>query len=111
MNLHAIANRYISAVNPNSIATLRISAGYVTNLDGKRVPQYAPPVTVQAQVQSLANIELRQIESLNIQGIVSAAYLYGDINGLVRLDKKGGDLLTIDGQDWLIVVVLENWPG
>ncbi len=54
--------------------------------------------------------ELKQLDSLNIQGIKRAIYLNGDWHGLVRTAKKGGDLITLpDGSIWLAVLELENW--
>ena len=114
LNLRAIASPLVSIVNPMRYATVRLSAGYTTSPDGARVPKYENdnPADVYVRVQSLAQKELDHLDGLNIQGVVSAAYIEGgNWSGCVRSEVRGGDLLTIDGADWLIVTVLENWDG
>lgn len=66
---------------------------------------------ISAQVQALTNKDLRQIEGLNLNGLSHAMYLFGDVQGVVRADNKGGDLVTMldDGTVWLVNLVLENW--
>ena len=44
------------------------------------------------------------------QGTIRAAYLYGNLAGVVRPDSKGGDLVEFNSQSWLVVKVLETWP-
>jgi hypothetical protein len=111
MNLHAIAGGLIRKVNPNRNASLRVSTGYTTNSDGTRVPTYAQPVGVSVQVQDVGSKELQLIEGLNVQGQISTFYLSGDWEGVVRGDRQGGDLIDLDGQTWLVVQVVESWPG
>lgn len=110
MNLHGIANGAISAVNPNVIATVRYSNGYTIAPGGKQVPAYIDTPNQTIQVQALTAQEIKQIASLNIQGVVRAIYLYGGTQGVVRLSGKGGDLIVFNGQTWLTATVLETWP-
>jgi hypothetical protein len=117
MNLHAIASGVVAAVNPPIDAIVRISCGYDTASDGKRTPKYLPPVTVPAQLQSMTFGDLRQVEGLNLQGDKRGIYLYGNLNGIVRAENKGGDMITLawpgnalDGSEWLVAMVLEHWP-
>ena len=111
MNLHAIVSGAISAVNPLSTATLRVSTGYGFTDDGRQVPTYAPDVQVTADIQSLSARDVRQIEFLNLQNIQNTIYLNGQVSGIVRSQNKGGDLiLTDDGAVYLVVAVLEQWP-
>lgn len=110
MNLHAIASGAIASVNPMLTLTIQASTGYTTAPDGSRVPSYAPPVSVQGQVQSLTYNDLTQLEGLALQGEKRAVYLNGNWSGVVRPDGKGGDLIAFpDGTVWLVVQVLENW--
>jgi hypothetical protein len=111
VNLHGLAVGVISAVNPlEQIVVLR-STGQTTQPDGKRVPQYADPTPVFAQVQSLTADDLRQIDGLNLQGVKRAIYINGRTDGIIRRDQKGGDLvIRSDGVTWLNVHVLEYWP-
>lgn len=112
MNLRAIANAATQAINPNTPATLRTSTGSTTNPDGSTTPDYANS-TVTAQVQATSGKDLHQLDNLNVQGVQQVAYLSGDAEGLVRLQQKGGDLLTIaSGRyagTWLVAVVIERW--
>jgi hypothetical protein len=66
---------------------------------------------VPAQIQSLTFRDLQQIDGLNLQGNRNGIYFYGQIDGIVRPDNKGGDLITFpDGSIWLVAMVLEDWP-
>ena len=111
MNLHRIVSTVISAVNPNQMITVQTSAGYITNPDGTLVPQYSPAFDRLAQVQELTSRDLRQLDALNIQGSMRTVYLNGEVDGIIRISKKGGDLITLqrDGSIWLTTAVLEQW--
>lgn len=63
-----------------------------------------------AQVQPLSGRDLRQVEGLNLGGELRKLYVSGDLNGTVRVELKGGDLITLpSGQVWLINQQLEGW--
>lgn len=112
MNLHGIVSGAIGAVNPHTPGVvLKASAGYTTATSGKRTPLYDTFPGLVAQVQQLTTKDLRQLESLNIQGSQRAIYLYGVVQAIVRVAQKGGDLLILpDGTTWLTTAVLEQWP-
>lgn len=116
MNLHGIVAGAIGTVNPLITAQILASNGYDTEADGSQVPKYLPAQDVQIQVQALQYNDIAQLDGLNIQGERRAVYLYGDWNGIVREDQKGGDLLLFPAQKggppktWLVVFVFENWP-
>jgi len=110
MDLNRIANGLTKAVNPNIPAVARISDGYGTAEDGSRKPKYLPDHDVMVQKQALTQRDLNQLEKLNIQGADCTAYIEGEWYGVVRKDKKGGDLFVIKGETWLVVAVLEMWP-
>lgn len=110
MNLHAIVGPIVAAINPFLPVTLQVSTGSTITADGTRVPTYAAPVVVQAQVQALTYRDIVQIEGLSLQGTRRAIYLMGDVEGLVRSQDKGGDLISFpDGSVWLVAMVLEEW--
>lgn len=116
MNLNAIAGPVVAAVNPPTPATVRFSGGSTTNADGTQSPKYLTPATpVSAQVQPLSFRDIQQIEHLNLQGMRVAIYLNGELDGLVRVNKKGGDLITIASGVhrgvYLVAQVLEQWEG
>ena len=110
MDLRGIANAVSSAVNPNKTVTLLRSTGYTVGAGARQVPQYAAPVTGPAQIQALDANDIKQLDGLNIQGTTRAIYLRGILAGVVRPEGKGGDLIQIDGETWLVVKVLEGWP-
>jgi len=63
------------------------------------------------QIQNLTYRDLQQLEGLNIQGVRHAVYINGRVDGIIRSQNKGGDLITFsDGTTWLIAHVLEYWP-
>lgn len=110
MNLHGIVRAAVGTVNPTIWVSIQRSTGYTTSDDGTRVPSYAPPVDVRAQMQSLQYNDIAQLDGLNIQGQRRALYLDGNWEGIVRADGKGGDRVTLpDGSVWLVALVLENW--
>jgi len=114
VNLNAIAGPVIAAVNPPTPATVQFSSGSTTNPDGTQTPKYLlPPTPVSAQVQPLSFRDIQQIEHLNLQGMRVAIYLNGELDGLVRVNKKGGDLITIASGPhrgvYLVAQVLEQW--
>ena len=110
MDLRSVSNGVSNAVNGNIIVTVLASTGSTTGAGLRQVPSYAAPVTGPAQVQALDNMELRQLDGLKIQGTIRGIYLRGALAGVIRPDSKGGDLVTICSQTWLVVKVLESWP-
>ncbi len=114
MNLHGLAGPIIAAVNPSIEALFTGNPGWTIQEDGRRVPAYLDPVPVQAQVQALSWRDLQQTEGLNLQGTQVGVYLYGVASGAVRVNFRGGDLITIAAGPWagvyLTHVVLEQWP-
>jgi hypothetical protein len=109
MNLQAIASAAIQSINPDVSATWLSSTGYTTAADGSRTPTTVS-VAIKAQVQALSGPDLEHVAGLNLQGVVRAAYLTGDIEGIVRDRQMGGDKLIIGNQTWLVAQVLEAWP-
>ena len=116
MNLHSVVRGAIRSVNPDISATLLRSAGYTTDATGKQIPAYAAPLTSNVQVQGVGGRDLQHMDALNIQGVMRKVYLYGNWQGVVRADLKGGDLMQfpqVPGsavQSWKIVTVIETWP-
>lgn len=111
MNLHALAGPAVGTVNPNKVAELFISTGYAKDATHKQVPTYSTVIMVTAQVQALTQDDLRQLQNIDQQGVSHTAYLYGEVDGVVREDNRGGDVLVFDGWEHLVVSVLEAWPG
>ena len=111
MNLHGIVSGAIGSVNPFVAATVQNSTGSTTNPDGTRTPIYTTVSGVQVQVQALGYRDLQQINGLNLNGTRRKIYLNGALDGVVRSQMRGGDLITLpDGSVYLVALVLEQWP-
>lgn len=115
MNLHGIVRGAITSVNPDIDATLLRSNGYTTNDAGMQIPEFLR-FAGRIQVQATSGQDQRNTDYLNIQGVLRTVYLRGNWAGVVRADKKGGDILRfaqVPGtavQDWKVVAVKETWP-
>jgi hypothetical protein len=117
MNIRGLANAAIQSVNPNITVTVRKSDGFTLGAGRKQVPQYLPPVAVDAQLQALDGDALKHMDSLNIQGTIRNLRLFGPLLAVARPTEKGGDLIDITNAPgfpgattWLVVKVLEMWP-
>jgi hypothetical protein len=110
MNLHQMVSGAIGTVNPFiQITVQRAMGGYVTDADGWRNPAYET-FWGPAQVQDLSTHDLKQIEVLNLTGVMKKVYLNGSWAGVVRADQRGGDLFYFNDAEWLATQVLEGWP-
>lgn len=120
MDLRSIANSVTNAVNPNMAVTVAVSTGYTAGdaTNGfKQTPSYAAPVSGFADIQALDSADLKQIDGLNLQGVIRAIYLRGPLAGVIRANSKGGDKVVIASPapenyigTWLVAKVLETWP-
>jgi hypothetical protein len=115
MNLHGIVSSAIGAVNPFVEATVQLSTGAALNADFSRTPTYQQ-IIIDVQVQALTYDDMVHLDGLNIQGVRRAIYTNGFVAGIIRVDSKGGDIITFphgtlpEGDVWLCAQVLESWP-
>lgn len=116
MNLHGIVRGAITSVNPDILAVFRQSTGNTVDAAGNQAPQFTDFPDVLIQVQAAEAEDLTHINNFNQEGVYRAVYMYGNTQGVVRPNQKGGDILqfpqTPDAavQDWLVVKVSETWP-
>jgi hypothetical protein len=73
-------------------------------------------MTLQGQIQPITWRDLQQMDGINLGGVRWKIYLYGEVDAVVRPEKKGGDLITIFAPNqhagvWLVAQVLEAWNG
>jgi hypothetical protein len=94
VNLQQIAVGAIAAINPQVSSVIQISTGQTYGPSGKPTPLYRTVVGTPVQVQALSFQDLHQIEGLNLNGTRRAIYVNGRVDGLVRVERKGGDLIT-----------------
>ena len=112
MDLRSIANGVSSVINNNTQVVVLKSDGYsIVGAGRKQVPLYKTPLLGYAQIQALDAADLKQLDSLNIQGTIRAAYFRGALAGVIRPTGVGGDLVRFANQTWLVVRVLESWPN
>lgn len=115
MNLHGTVRGAIQSVRPDTPIVWRASAGHTVSAGFKPTPSYASPQKVRGNVQALTGKDLRHPALQNMQGVMRAVYLFDNVQGVVRPDAKGGDLLIFPQmlggapQTWLVVAVLETW--
>jgi hypothetical protein len=117
MDLRSYANAVSNTVNPNILVTLQASNGFMIGAGQRQIPSYLPNVTGPAQIQALDGSDLKKLDGLNIQGDLKKIYLRGLLNGVIRPNSTGGDLIVIAAPapayligTWLITKVLESWP-
>lgn len=109
MNLHEMVRGAIGIVNPNIIGVLYRSNGQSFDVAGKAIPSFEKPITVQIQVQSLTADDLQHVDNINQQGKTKAVYVNGNVEGLDRKRKLGGDILEFEGRRWLVTQQIEEW--
>lgn len=115
MKLRSIVNGAIQGINHDRTVTWVQNSGYTTADDGTRTPAQTS-VDMRANIQALSGTDLRHMEGLNIQGVMRSVYLYGDVEGIVRAQGKGGDMLQFPMspggavESWLVTQVMETWP-
>ncbi|MEG9482510.1 hypothetical protein V6W59_09585 [Mannheimia sp. HC-2023] len=116
MNLRQIANRAITAVNPNIPAVLKLNEGMETDDTGKRVAKF-DEINVKIQPQSLSSNDLQMFDTLAQQGQLLNIYISGQIHALRRISQKGADKLIFkafgenEESEWLIKSVAESFPN
>ncbi|MCL2887521.1 MAG: hypothetical protein FWF20_12270 [Betaproteobacteria bacterium] len=116
INVHALASGAIQQVNADTpVVWLRSTGSYTTDAAGHRAPVMASQ-TVDANVQGLSASDLQHAEGLNIQGVLRSVHLYGNVQGVVRADQQGGDILQFPAEpggaarNWRVIQVMETWP-
>lgn len=111
MDLRGIANGVTSAVNKNQIVNVKRAVSYQMGAGRRQIPIYQDPVSGPAQIQPADSDDLKQVDGLNVQGVYRTIFLRGRLAGVIRADGTGGDLVTdTNGDEWLVVKVLEAWP-
>lgn len=115
----SIGQTVVGAVSGTKIVSLGSGTGGVgTYLVNKTQTLTSRVLTttlsVPAQVQAMTFKDLEQVDGLNLNGTRRSIYFEGKLDGIVRSENKGGDLITLsDGPNagtWLVAMVLEQWP-
>ena len=110
MNLAGIANSAIQSILPNREVTLKSYVGFTINEYSERQPCYLSSA-IKAQVQELKSTELNYAEKMGIQGQLRTVYVHAPYSIVANMQgKSGGDLVYIDGVDWLVITLTEAYP-
>ena len=116
MNLHSLVREAITTLHPDETVTLRQSTGQ-QNVRGRIIPVYAPAQMMNAQIQSLGQNDLAQVEQTSSTKIDRKAYLYAPIpamppQGIVRPLARNGDMIQrSDGTWWLVTAMIEDFTA
>ncbi len=113
MNLHAIANSVIRAVNANEPVTLYQAHGQ-ENVRGIVTAKYLAPQTITAQVQAESDAALQHMGGTGQTSVQKRFYVHADAlltpQGLVRqLDRSGDIIERGDGTFWLVTAVPDDF--
>lgn len=116
INVRGIANAAIQQVNPNIAAQYIKALNFTTDAAGVQTPTYAASATVQIQAQAATGKDLKHVEKINMQSVYKNVRMFGDAQGVVRAEAKGGDLFQFPNVPggpvhvWLVLAVVETWP-
>jgi hypothetical protein len=110
-----------AGVLPGTVVTkLKTGSGGVGTYEVNREQSVASAemttaLTLLAQIQPMTWRDLQQVDGLNVQGVRWKVYLSGEVDGMVRSEKKGGDLVIVPAGSrhagtWLVTQVLEQFP-
>jgi hypothetical protein len=116
MNLRGIVAGYTGAVNPQVRGLVSVAtSSAVIKSDGARVATYAPAVESMMQVQALTTKAIAHVDALNVAGSTHSIYITGRLQGLIRAENVGGDLIQLldgnyKGRTFYVEAVLEDWP-
>jgi hypothetical protein len=113
VNLHAIANKAISRINPNEPCLIFKAKGG-TNVKGKVGSAYEPGVSAMLQLQSEGGDEMAEDKAWSIE-VSRKAWISKGLDPLSRVEATGGDIVRrADGTYWLVTALLEDfsaWSG
>jgi hypothetical protein len=105
-----LAQGAIQPVLADRAITIKKYAGVTRDADGERVPTYTT-ISGMGNVQALSSNALSYAEKMGLQGELLSVYslapnfLTASMQGVT-----GGDLITIDGDDWLVITLVESYP-
>lgn len=116
INVRLAANAAIQVVNPNEGGWVYYSTGFTIDAaTRKQVPSFAPAEAVRLQIQAISASMLRHMDGLNIEGVLRSVHMWGNTQGVDRVNQKGGDLLYFRDvpsgtlRVWKVVKVVETW--
>ena len=116
MNLRNIANAAIQCINPDQEIVWKRSIGYTIDENYRQVPAYEE-IICWGNVQSLGDEMLRQMNNLNLAGVMRSVYLSENAMGVSFRQIRGGDFLEfreyegVEPTVWKVVHSAETWDN
>ena len=111
LNLHDIVRGAIQAVNDDTAGTVYTST---STAPVRGIPQPAfISAPAQLQIQALAHSRLLSLRGALYAESRETIYAYGNLQDLARPDQVGSGVIQVTGtgQFFMIVQVIEWWPG
>ena len=111
LNLHDACRGIIQSVNEDVAGTLYVSSGR-TVVRGITAPTFTD-AAAQLQIQALSHERLLATRGALYAENRETIYAYGDLSDLERPDQVGQGVIQVtgSGQWFMIVQVVEWWPG
>lgn len=109
MNLHNIVSSVINAVNEPQEIKITPRQDYTVNEYGEAVSGFKTAYTVIADVQPVMSEDIKNINNYNESSIYKAFWVDGEVNGLNRIEVKGGDKIEWNGRTFFVTSVPEGW--
>lgn len=78
-------------------------------IDGIALETITTSLPLLAQIQPMTWRDLQMLDGVSMNGIRKSIYLNGNLDGIIRVQLKGGDLVTFGGQTWLVGQQLEGF--
>ena len=113
-DVRKLANPLTQITNPNLTILWGQNQGYTVDNTGHRTPTITQ-VPIQAQVQGISASDMKHVDALNITGVVRSVHMFGNVQGVVRADQKGGDILQFPEvpnspvRNWMVFQVMETF--
>lgn len=105
-----MAQGAIQTVLSDRVLSIKKYSGITRNGDGERVPTYTT-ISGMGNVQALSSNALSYAEKMGLQGQMLSVYsLAPNFLTASMQGATGGDLITLDGVDWLVVSLVEAYP-
>ena len=112
MSLHDLVANAICGINPMMTCQWYKNTGATSAADGSVTPTYNAAVPISCQVQQLTDADIKHIQDQNLSGISRKIWSDKILTGIDRAVGLGGDRIILpDGTIYLVVQVIETWPG
>ena len=108
MKIHTLANRLIVNVNPNIKATLKKFTGLVKNEFYEQTPTYIESEII-VQAQALSGDQLKMVDFNQFQSELMSVITSEELKGVSKPDQYGGDILSFNGHEWLVIMINETY--